>query len=233
MHGSNMTADQENDNTNMRELGRQFGYVVLQPNAPQEVEPGLDAPVHSMMRLLIEAFQIDEKRIHMTGFSRGGYMAWRFVCDHAEILASAAPMCAAIGGNPEEPPGCPFSATAKPAVEISLMHLQGTKDPFISNIGAEAQRDAVVAAWQMGPGRQVAGDATYRRIRYENTNGIAFDFVQHDYSSDEPDVLGHCFPTGTSPVPTDPISAAFGCTKPNSFHWGSEVMQFFIAHPKH
>lgn len=36
-------------------------------------------------------WQIDPMRIHMTGFSQGGALSWRFICDHADVLASVAP----------------------------------------------------------------------------------------------------------------------------------------------
>ena len=239
MHGGTMTAKQENDGTDMRELGEQFGYIVLQPNAPRGwVDPSVDAPTLATMELLIKVFHLDENRVHMTGFSMGGYMTWRFICDHTDILASAAPMSAATGGNPQEPPGCPFSETKKPTVEIPVLQLQGTMEPLIPRMAGEAQRDAVVTAWQMAPGEQVAGDATYRRIRYQNANQTVYEFIEHDYSSEAPFaggiIGGHCFPG--SPAQYDPAQppgeTKFGCQGSSSFHWGTEVMQFFIAHPK-
>ncbi|GIS33212.1 MAG: hypothetical protein Ct9H90mP4_11260 [Gammaproteobacteria bacterium] len=33
-----------------------------------------------------------EERIHITGFSQGGYMSWRFICKYSDVLASAGPL---------------------------------------------------------------------------------------------------------------------------------------------
>jgi dienelactone hydrolase len=239
VHGATMNANQQNENTNMRALGQEFGYVVVQPNLTAGfLDVSQDPLVFSMMRLVTDVFHLDEKRIHMTGFSLGGFLAWRFICKYSDILASAAPMSAAKGGNSVNVPGCAFSGAEKPAAEIPLIQLQGTMDPLISNAAGEAQRDAVVAAWEMGPGEQVAGDERYRRVRYKNANGTVFEFLQHDYSSDAPfaggPIGGHCFPGSSAHYdPSTPQQETkFGCNPPNAFHWGSEAMQFFIAHPR-
>ena len=34
----------------------------------------------------MEAFDVDRDRVHFTGFSQGGFMTWKFICDHADIV---------------------------------------------------------------------------------------------------------------------------------------------------
>lgn len=238
VHGGTMTAEQQDANTNMRELGRQHGYVILQPSAPLgNVSAEHDAQVRTVIQRLVEVYNLDPKRVHMTGFSQGGYMTWRFICHSSDIIASAAPMAAATGGNNAEPPGCSFTGDELPKEEIPLLFLHGSNDEWVSYEAGLAQRDAIVAAWQMGSGEVISGDDSHRRIRYTNEQGTVLEFLSHDYSSElnfiyKP-VGGHCFPGSTAYEREGVLQlGAFGCEQPNSFHWGEEAVKFFMQHPK-
>ena len=49
---------------------------------------------------------VPSERILLGGFSQGGAMTWRFICAHADLLASAAPAAEAA---------CPFTAADSPS----------------------------------------------------------------------------------------------------------------------
>lgn len=231
VHGFSMSGDMEDANTAMRALGQQYGYVVVQPNANPAPPlaswkpPGDDDHVYAFFQLAVAAWQLDPKRLHFTGFSQGGAMTWRFICAHSDVLASAAPAA-------EE--AC-FDGASAPAHEIPILFMHGTKDALVPFANATKQRDAVVAAWQMDAGQQIAGDGTFTRTRYTSPKGTVFEFIQHDYEAGSCllKLGGHCFPGSDDHAGGLPGQAcAFACIAPNAFTWGEEVMQFFIAHPK-
>lgn len=231
VHGFSMSAAQQEANTKLRGLGDQYGYIVVQPTAPGTTLPSWtpatdDDKVFATLQLVQSVWHPDEKRIHFTGFSQGGAMTWRFICKHADLLASAAPGAEAA---------CPFDATGTPSRELDVIYLHGTKDALVSfdNI-AIPQRDAIVAGWNMDAGTVVASDASYKRTKYTSPKGTVFEFVQHDYSAAACIVTinGHCFPGSTDPGGLPGQACKFGCLPPNAFVWGEEVMKFFRDHPK-
>ena len=85
------------------------------------------------------AFATDVKKTHVTGFSRGGYVTWRLLCEHADRFASVAP------GAPAAPaPGgdcmgvddvsCPFDASVPggmPSRPIPVLALMGRLDTAV------------------------------------------------------------------------------------------------------
>ena len=237
VHGLSMNGQMEDNNTNLRTLGEQYGYIVVQPNA--NPAPPLsswtpatdDSKVFAFIQLAAETLHADPKRLHMTGFSEGGYMTYRFLCDHADFFASVAPAAGA---------GCSFGGDAGmwgsasvPAREIPVLAMNGTKDALVNftNV-AIPQRDTVIAAWQMDAGMVVGGDGTFQRTRYTSPTGNVFEFIQHDYSSVQSLTKGHCIP-GSKDFDGGVPGQVFGfaCQPPNSFVWGDEVMRFFLAHP--
>ncbi len=233
VHGFSMNAAMEEANTHLAALGKQYGYIVVQPNAPGNKPPLSswtpttdDAKVFAFMQLAIKVWHPDDRRIHFTGFSQGGAMTWRFICDHADVLASAAPGAGS---------GCAFSGAEMPSREIDILDLHGTKDALIDfDTVAVPQRDAVIAAWNMDAGTKIAGDATFTRTRYTSPSGTVLEFLQHDYAAGPCLVTidGHCFPGSDDPGGLQGQACSFKCLPPNAFTWGEEVMQFFIAHPR-
>lgn len=239
MHGASMNAQCEDDGTNMRKLGSENGYIVVQPECPRPMVPEtMDEPVWAMVSVLREKLSVDENRIHMTGFSMGGLMTWRFVRDHSDVLASVAPIAAAPWNKPVDPAACTFEGDDIPSEQVDILQIQGTQDPVISYDSAIRLRDNVRTAWGMDKESTVSSDDTYRRYRYENDEGTVYEFIEHDYTSDAPLLMmpieGHCFPGGKAVYdaqnPTNPI--AFGCKDDASFAVGEEVIRFFMEHPR-
>ena len=236
VHGSSMDAEQQNLNTNMRALGVEHGYLVLQPSAlglshaPTSDEVYVGAVTDTLM-----AFNADPARLHVTGFSSGGNVAWRLICNYSDLFASAAP--AAAADDPLIPSGCAFSPGQVPAEEIPILYMHGRLDGLEDYAGAELQRDHVIAGWAMdGPSVVETGDE-YGHLRYESASGTHFDFLWHDYTTDQVAFTfaleGHCFPGSLDHSPTLPGQlAGYGCKGDNAFHFGDVAMQFFVDHPK-
>ena len=228
VHGFTENGKMEDDNTNMRALGAQYGYVVMQPNsrqAPPEsswVATTDDPLVYSFITTAIPALGVDPRRVHMMGFSQGGMMTYRFLCNHADLFASVAPGAGY---------GCTFTAGDTPSREIPVFYMHGTKDALLSfQAIAIPQRDSVIAGWNMGKGTVIAQGTAYTRTRYTSPTGNTFEFLQHDYASSNTILVGHCYPGSTDPGNQPGQLFPFGCVPPNAFTWGVEAVKFFMAH---
>jgi poly(3-hydroxybutyrate) depolymerase len=105
LHGDTGTGLLMDGHVRLRELGRQHGYIVAAPTGPpfgggfpgSTWRAANDATLVELVRQLASVFRVDAKRVHVTGFSRGGFVTWRLLCDHADLFASAAPSGAGFG----------------------------------------------------------------------------------------------------------------------------------------
>lgn len=235
VHGYTMSAQMQDANTGMRALGQRHGYIVVQPNAEPD-PPGAswngvvdDPKVFDFMQRVAAAWHVDPNRWHFTGFSQGGFMSWRFICAHADVLASVAPgaACGNFGGFGD----CSFMGDEVPSEPIDILYLHGTSDALINFSCAEPRRDAVVAHFGLGEEEVVAEDDTYRWTRHVGDQAV-YEFIQHDYAAESFILQGHCFPGSTDPSGAPGQLFSFACIEPNSFVWGEAAMQFFLAHPK-
>ena len=219
VHGLSMNGDQQDANTGMRALGEANGFVVVQPNANLAIWSAADYPkVHAFVEDAIVALAIDADRVHATGFSQGGQMTFAMICQWPETFASAAPAAAASGECFAPLGGTPPEAT------IPVLQIHGTSDVLVLFAVAQAQRDGVIAAWDLGAGTLVDSGTGFARTRYENaTSGASLEFLQHDYAGSLL-LQGHCFPGSED--------ATFRCSPPNDFVLGETVMEFFLANPR-
>jgi len=251
VHGFGMNAELMNLHTHMRELAGAKGYIVLQPSAPGGVltsawAPTNDPQVFALMQRVMNVWHVDPKRVHFDGYSMGGWMTWRFICAHSDVLASAAP----IAGGLQPMSSCPFGPDgtgapgelATPAQQIPILYTHGRDDGLVNFMQATAERDAVVAAWYPGVDPEVVAQASdYEWDRYRNADGTVFEFIQHDWACHFTLPLGgasialkgHCFPgspefLGCGRDTNGPADG--GLEYP--FKWAETVLQFFIDHPK-
>jgi dienelactone hydrolase len=268
VHGGMMSSQMEDKNTNMSALGVKHGYIVIQPNALQNPillnqrlfvadapgKPADDTRVMDILTQVIQAFHVDTNRIHMTGFSEGGYMTWRWYCQHSELLASVAPgaaawNCAVLAALTGPEVGCLFSGGEAgadiPAKHIPALYMIGSKDGLVDPKCSDAWlANNVFPTLGLGTGTKIAGDSTYTRTRYFSPDGVPFEYITHTYTTTSAflgvSLVGHCYPGSTDLAVTPPAQTviqpdqliSFGCNDQTSFNWGEEVMKFFIAHPK-
>jgi polyhydroxybutyrate depolymerase len=233
LHGYTMTGDSEDKNTNMRALGEQNGYVVVQPTAPKDTlqQPAWDQPTHvplvfTFLSDLAQSLPIDPKRIHAMGFSQGGGMTFRLLCTHADFFASGAPGSAL--------PGCEFTGTNQPSQEVDILQVHGVEDGVLNfQTYAVPQRDAVLnGGWPFGQPTVLETDAKHTATRWVTTSGTVFEFWQHDYQTNAVVLIplkGHCVPGGND---FNGTPAGYSCDDTNTFVFGQLAMQFFMAHPK-
>jgi hypothetical protein len=229
VHGLTMSAQMEDNNTDMSALGKKYGYIVLQPDAPGA--PPLaawsgaeDKAVYNFMLRVITTWHVNTKRIHITGFSQGGQMTWRFLATYGALLASAAPA------------GFCWGFTGPPKVKVPLLYMQGTKDSAVElccNTAQKSVLEPLTAKWQLGAGTVMAKGAGYEHMRYTGPGGALLEVLTHDYVATSTILAGHCYP-GSKDVTPSITGQLFGfaCTGKNPIHWGEIAMKFFVAHPK-
>jgi poly(3-hydroxybutyrate) depolymerase len=239
LHGDTGTGLLMDGHVRLRELGRQHGYVVVAPTGPpfggglpgSTWRASNDATLVELVRQLASVFRVDAKKVHVTGFSRGGFVTWRLLCDHADLFASAAPSGAGFGTSFGE--ATCFAQGRAPARRIPILFLMGRTDVSVGYQTMTAIRDAAIASYGAAGPTMLAGDASYRHDRWTGAGGAVIETLDHAYEtvSDGPwaSARGHCIAGST----TDPYAPQYAipCRLPNAFVWGKEVMAFFLAHP--
>lgn len=241
VHGGTMSAQMQDANTGMRMLGRQNGFVVVQPNA--KPDPPLasyeledDARVLAFVERMIAAWPIDRRRVHLTGFSQGGYMSWRFVCMHpeVEVFASIAPAAAAWGRDCVDNPlivatGCLLDAASR---EIDILYMHGVDDGLVPISCSGEQRQSLFEAFDMhGDPTPIAGDDSYTWVQYRNDRGTVFEYIEHRYSAPNLILRGHCYPGSRDSGAAPGQLFSFACEGTQALWWGEAAVRFFLEHP--
>ncbi len=65
---------------------------------------------------------IAASRVHVTGYSNGGYMAYRMACDHADVIASIVSIGAATWNDP---------TMCAPSAPLHVLHIHGDQDVWV------------------------------------------------------------------------------------------------------
>ncbi|HEY4180235.1 MAG TPA: hypothetical protein VGM90_25505 [Kofleriaceae bacterium] len=238
LHGDTGTGLLMDAHIKMRDIGAAAGYIVLAPTGPpygggqngSTWHASNDAALISMVENFRDVFRVNEKKIHLTGFSRGGFVTWRLLCDHADLFASVAPGGGGDGTNFGEVT-C-FKDGRTPSRKAPILFLMGRTDMSVGYNSLTEIRDAAIAFYgDTGP-TTLASDTNYRHDQW--TGGGVIETFDHAYKTvaDGPFgyAQGHCIPGST----TDPYAPQYAipCVLPDAFVWGDEVLKFFQAHPK-
>src|SRR5262245_56555729 len=236
LHGDTGTGLLMDAHTKLRDLGEQHGYIVVAPTGPPfGGQPGStwhstnDPMLVDIVRLFATVFRTDAKKVHVTGFSRGGFVTWRLLCDHADLFASAAPGGAGDGSGFGEDT-C-FSNSRTPARPIPILFLMGRTDASVGYSSMMQIRDAAIARYAAAGPQIVTQDPSYTDNVWTGMSTI--ETFDHAYETVPGGpwsfARGHCIP-GSMMDPYAP-QYAIPCKLPNAFAWGDEVMKFFLAHP--
>jgi len=97
--------------------------------------PSLDSLVYETISALAEQ-AIDEKRLYVTGLSRGAYGTWQFICTRPDLFAAALPVSG--GGDPK---------LASKIVNMPIWDFHGAKD---KNVPVSGSRDMIAAIKKAG-----------------------------------------------------------------------------------
>lgn len=169
---------------------------------------------------------VDPRRVHNAGFSNGGFMSYRLVCEAADLFASVASVSGVLGVAPEE---------CKPARPVPLIHIHGTNDKTVSYEGGGAAgglgslvgikfrsvADSIGnfrSAWACGAtAKEIASAAADTKC--EEWSGCQGETKLELCTVD---AGGHQWPGG-KPTPVGGKTSEFTATK--------AILDFFDAHP--
>jgi pimeloyl-ACP methyl ester carboxylesterase len=233
IHGANMSAAIMRDNTELHELAPSRGYLVVHPSASPD-GPGTwsfaESPpaMKDFMTRMIDAFDVDESRIHVTGFSMGAAMTFAFLCNYNDMLASAAVVTGSSADQVMTPDGsrkCIDALDEQWLPRVPILFLNGIHDPALTEAAAQARTDGIVSRLQLSGGEIIAGDEHYTRRHWAGSGGMAFDFIEHDYAA-AGRLAGHCMPGGRNVNDTTCLDAEI------DLHWGRLALEWFMEHPK-
>lgn len=215
VHGWTMNGDIQESNTGIAAVGRQKGFIVVQPSSHDTSwGPLRHAAVADFMELAIDVWRVDPRRVHVTGFSLGGVMSWWFRCNRADLVASVAPT-----GFTGEP--CTNGARPVPA-----LYIQGYDDWAVTEEDVTATIDGMVATHGLGAGVVLdEAPGEWVHTRYSNGSGFIFETVRHHHRTAEENLAGHCIIGSLDPA------SIYGCDQPSTFVHGAEIVDFFLANP--
>lgn len=148
-HGYTMNPSQMASATHLSKVSDDRGFVLVYPagtnggfNAGeccgQAVTDNVDdiGFTRDMIAALEEDYCIDTKRIYETGFSNGGFMAYRFACEMSDVFAAVASVSGTLGITP---------ASCNPKRAIPMMHVHGTGDVVVPYDGGGLGNNRSVA----------------------------------------------------------------------------------------
>lgn len=85
--------------------------------------------ISALIDYLVEKYNIDEKRVYVTGMSNGAFMSYRLACELSEKIAAIAPVAGAIPEN--------IALSCSPSRPISVLIINNVEDPMVPWEGGE------------------------------------------------------------------------------------------------
>jgi hypothetical protein len=85
---------------NVDEIKNDFPFVVLTPQCPEEYDAWPSDLVVELVDEMVKLYNVDARRVYVTGFSLGGRGTWSVAVDHPEVFAAIVPVAGSYG-HPE------------------------------------------------------------------------------------------------------------------------------------
>jgi polyhydroxybutyrate depolymerase len=146
LHGRLGTGRGQEWLTHLDKVSDEHGFVVVYPDglnrswadgrggSPSDQANVNDVKfISQLIDKLAAEYSIDAGRVYVTGMSNGGFMSGRLACELSEKIAVAAIVGASLS--------VPTAAACRPSQAISVLIMQGTKDPLVPYQGGALGRN--------------------------------------------------------------------------------------------
>jgi predicted peptidase len=130
-----------------------FPAIVVMPQAPLDTfwagPPG-DAAIAALDRTC-EEFNVDLKRVYLTGLSMGGHGSWHLGYHHVERFAAMLVICGFVGDRPNRPSvvpagvGTPYQRMAARVMRLPIWIVHGEADSRVPVSESRLMADALRA----------------------------------------------------------------------------------------
>jgi predicted peptidase len=147
----------------IRRHPERFPALVVMPQAPRDTfwggPPG-DAALAALDRSC-EEFNVDTRRIYLTGLSMGGHGSWHLAFHHTQRFAAALVICGFVGDRPNRPTtvpggdGTPYQRMAARVKDLPIWIVHGEADSAVPVTESRAMHDAL---------RAVGADVRYTEL---------------------------------------------------------------------
>ena len=114
------------------ETDKSLPFVIVSPQCPENREWWSDDVVINLLDHIIANYDIDERRVYLTGLSMGGFETWRLACEYPDRFAAIAPICG--GGEP---------LATESIKDIPIWAFHGANDDVVPLIRSIEMVDAV------------------------------------------------------------------------------------------
>ena len=201
LHGYLEGARVHATNTMLGPFGDQHGFVTITPQGSGDVAAGWeverDSPdVRFIGHLLDEIGRtlcVDDRRVFITGYSNGAFLASTIACVYADQVAAIATVAGLL-----DPPGC------KPARPLPVVAFHGTGDEFVSFTGGLGPRGQAASA-NDGTGRTLAETSGGKAVvRSAPTTKVAAAWAKRNKCTAKPK---------TSEIAADVTLVSYRCPK--------------------
>jgi predicted peptidase len=117
--------------------GKDIDFIIVSPQCPQENWwPNLTDDLMLLVEDISQKYQVDSKRLYITGLSMGGFGTWSMIVKYPDTFAAAAPICG--GGD---------TVLAKFRLgKMPIWAFHGAKDNVVPLSKSEEMVNAVKAA---------------------------------------------------------------------------------------
>jgi len=238
VHGFSMTGDGQATATNLRTLGYNRGYIVVNPEKPtRNWIPSQDHElIFDFFDQMVDVYDVNQSRTHFTGFSQGGLSTWGMACERSLAVCSVAPLAASALDSWGFPASedCWQTAPTSPGLPPripDILYVSGYRDRLAPFDNAEDRRDDVLQLYGLNynQGTVISQDSNHLWTRWTRPQGgEIFEFMEHDFNA-YGGVVGHCVPYAGNANSGD---GPFVCrNNPSPFNWGDIVLDFFDANP--
>lgn len=136
LHSYGWAAQTGMEYTQFNQIADKYDFLIAYPSAKYNWNSGIgDNPdwgtpdkddvgfIDAMIDILIEDYRIDAEKIFATGYSNGGFMAYKLACQLSHRIAAIASVSGVFSTS--------TAFDCHPEREVPLLHIHGTNDAYV------------------------------------------------------------------------------------------------------